>query len=119
TLSAQPIDIGLTAADSVIPLGDDLFRGMITLLTLQQDPIGDGARKRETGDRLSFSKPRTFKSGTFRSTTQLIRDWPDLIVDGLYTDRTTDGQISPRHVTANPPVPNVIADRIAGDIPSR
>src|ERR1700731_1279912 len=64
TLRAQPIDIGLTAADSVIPLGDDLFRGMITLLTLQQDPIGDGPRKRETGDRLSFSKPRTFKSGT-------------------------------------------------------
>src|SRR5579862_5364791 len=31
TLSAQPIDIGLTAADSVIPLGDDLFRGMTTL----------------------------------------------------------------------------------------
>jgi Flp pilus assembly CpaF family ATPase len=33
TLRAQPIDIGLTAADSAIPLDDDLFRGMATLLT--------------------------------------------------------------------------------------
>src|ERR1700694_393264 len=35
TLSAQPIDMGLTAADSVIPLGDDLFRGMTTLFHAQ------------------------------------------------------------------------------------
>jgi hypothetical protein len=33
THSAQLIDIGLTAAASVIPLGVDLFRGMTTLLT--------------------------------------------------------------------------------------
>jgi hypothetical protein len=38
TLNAQPIDIGLTAADSVIPLGDDLLRGMVDALLNAQCP---------------------------------------------------------------------------------
>src|SRR5579864_740161 len=53
TLRAQPIDIGLTAADSVIPLGDDLFRGMITLLTYSRIRLVTdlGSEKLEIGCR--------------------------------------------------------------------
>src|ERR1700730_11879173 len=62
TLSAQPIDIGLIAADSVIPLGEDLFRGMTKLLGLTRstEPIDWELGQRRTGAKLWFSKPRRF-----------------------------------------------------------
>jgi hypothetical protein len=51
-MSAQPIAIGLTAADSVIPLGDDFFRGMATLFdTRRTEPVdvGSGSEELEVG----------------------------------------------------------------------
>jgi hypothetical protein len=46
--NAQPIEIGLTAADPAIPLGDDLFRGMATLIDASGSAIPIGLRQLAT-----------------------------------------------------------------------
>jgi hypothetical protein len=49
---------------------------------------------------------------------RLIRDWPEVIVDGWQIVSKTGGAISPHGVTANAPVVNRIAKRIGSEIPT-
>jgi hypothetical protein len=60
--NAQPIEIGLTAADPAIPMGDDLFRGMATLIDASGSAIPIGLRQLATCHwrQLVAAKPRSF-----------------------------------------------------------